>query len=186
MNKEGSYKPLILVMGISILIATFWDKITFLKNAVHYLFDPTLGWLLRLNLTLGMFIIVFIIALISIIAQKYGTDQKTLKEIKHEQKKLQEEMKAVREHPEKLMALQKKQMEFIPQTMKLSTRPIIYTGIPFILLFRWFSDLFTAGNKFTLAVNPTFFNIGWLTWFWFYLIFTLVFSMILRKVFKVV
>lgn len=178
MNKQGSYAPLIIIMSLSLLIAALWNQIPFLKNAVHYVLDPTAGWLLQWNLTIGMLIFVFFVSLITIIAQKYGTDQKTLKEIKIEQKKLQEEMKLVREHPEKLMELQKKQMEFIPQTMKLSTRPILFTGIPFILFFRWFMDVFNTMG------NPNFF--GFLPWFWFYLIFTLVFSAILRKILKVV
>ena len=176
-GKEGSYKPLIFVMLVSLLIAGLWNKIPSLQNAVHFILDPSAGWLLKWSPTLGMLILVFIISVFSIVVQKYGTDQETLREIKREQKKLQEEMKSVKEHPEKLIELQKKQMEFIPQTMKLSTRPIIYTGIPFILLFRWFSDFFTTmGNPKLLGM----------TWFWFYLIFTLVFSMILRKIFKVV
>lgn len=82
------------------------------------------------------------------------------------------------------MELQKKQMEFMKESFKLSARPLMFTGIPFFLLFRWFSDLFTADSGYTLIANPMFFN--FLSWFWFYLIFVLVFSMVLRKVLKVV
>lgn len=142
LNKEGSFKPIIYVMILSILIASFWDKISFLKDSIHFAFDPSLGALLDLNLTFGMLTIVFIISLITTLVQKYGTDQKTLRELKKEQKILQEEMKKYRDHPEKLAEMQKKQLEFIPRTMKLSMRPIIYTGVPFILLFRWFMDYF--------------------------------------------
>jgi len=184
MNKEGSYKPLIFVMIFSLLIAFLWNQLPFLQKGVHYVLDPSLGFLLKWNLTIGMLILVLLISVISILAQKYGTDQKTLKEIRAEQKKMQEEMKSVREHPEKMAELNKKQMEIMSRSMKLSTRPIMYTGIPFILLFRWFSDLFTAGTGYTLVVNPMFF--GFMSWFWFYLVFTLIFSMVLRKVFKVV
>ena len=87
-------------------------------------------------------------------------------------------MKKYKDHPEKLMELQKKQFEFIPKTMKLSMRAIVFTGIPFILFFRWFMDFFTAIG------DPKFF--GFLSWFWFYLIFSIIFSSILRKIFKVV
>ncbi len=186
MNKEGSYKPLIFVMLLSLLIAFLWNvkSFSFIQSSVHFVLDPSLGALLHWNLTIGMLILVLFISVISIVAQKYGTDQKTLKEIRKEQKKMQEEMKEVREHPEKMAELNKKQMDIMSKSMKLSTRPIMFTGIPFILLFRWFSDLFTANTGYTLVANPTFF--GFMSWFWFYLIFTLVFSMILRKVFKVV
>ena len=180
LNKEGSFKPIVVVMILSILIASFWDKIPALKNSIHFALDPTLGALLNLNLTFGMLVIVFIISLITTLVQKYGTDQKTLRELKKEQKILQEEMKKYKDHPEKLAEMQKKQLEFIPRTMKLSMRPIIYTGVPFILLFRWFMDYFSVpameGFKF----------FGFLSWFWFYLIFAMVFGTILRKTLKVV
>jgi len=177
-NKEGSFKPIFFVMLASLVIAFFWDKLDFIRNAVHYVLDPSAGALLNWNLTWGMLIIVFVIGLITTLVQKYATDQKTLKELKKEQKILQEEMKKYKEHPEKLMELQKKQFEFLPKTMKLSMRAMIFTGVPFILFFRWFMDFFTVIG------NPKFF--GFLTWFWFYLIFTIVFSSVFRKWFDVV
>ena len=125
-----------------------------------------------------MLILVFIIALITTLIQKYATDQETLRELKKEQKIIQEEMKKYKDHPEKLIELQKKQFEFIPKTMKLSMRALVFTGVPFILLFRWFMTYFSSIG------DPRFF--GFLSWFWFYLIFTMIFSSILRKVMKVV
>lgn len=173
--------PLILIMGLSIVIVSFWDKIPYLKSSVDFVLNPSAGWLLNWNITLGMFIIVFVISFLTVIIQKYATDQKTLRELKNEQKIMQEELKKVRNDPEKFMELQKKQMESVQhtftKTLKLSTRPILYTGVPFILLFRWFNDYFIA--------NPINF-LGFLPWFWFYLIFTLVFSAILRKAMNVV
>ena len=176
--KEGSFKPIIIVMILSLVIAGFWDSAPFLKNAVHSVLNPSLGVLLNWNLTWGMMLIVLLISVLTTLIQKYATDQETLKEMKKEQKILQEEMKKYRDHPEKLMELQKKQFEFLPKTMKLSMRAIMYTGIPFILFFRWFWDVFTALGE------PKFF--GFLSWFWFYLIFVMIFSSILRKVFNVV
>lgn len=177
-GKEGSFAPLIIVMLASLVIAFFWNSSPLIKDNAHKIIDPILTPLLSWNLTIGMAILVFIITLITTIIQKYATDQKTLKEMKEEQKKLNEEMKEFKDHPEKLMELQKKQFEFMGPMMKLSMRPMIFTGIPFILLFRWFFDYFE------ILGNPKFF--GFLTWFWFYLIGSLVFSSILRKVLKVV
>ncbi|PJE81065.1 hypothetical protein COU58_04475 [Candidatus Pacearchaeota archaeon CG10_big_fil_rev_8_21_14_0_10_32_42] len=172
-NKEGSFKLIGIVMGISLLIAAFWDSLPWLKDSIHAVLNPTAGFLLGWNLTWGMLILVFIISLITTIIQKYATDQKALKELKKEQKILSEEMKKYKDHPEKLMELQKKQLEFIPKTMKLSTRALAYTGIPFILFFRWFNDYFIA------AGNPVF--LGFMGWFIFYLIMTLIFSGLLKK-----
>jgi uncharacterized membrane protein (DUF106 family) len=177
-DKKGSFFPIILIMIASIIIASYWDKIPFVKNAVHAVLNPSAGALLNWNLDLGIIVMVFVITLITTVIQKYATDQKALKELKKEQKLLQEEMKKYQNHPEKLSELSKKQLEFIPKTFKLTSRAVLFTGIPFILFFRWFNDTFLALG------NPKIF--GFLGWFWAYLIFTLIFSSILRKVMKVV
>jgi len=178
MDKRGSFKWIFIVISISFLIAIFWESFPAIKDSVHLVLNPTAGWLFDWNLTYGMIILIFIISLFMTLVQKYATDQETLRELKKEQKILQDEMKKYKEHPKKLMELQKKQFEFIPKTMKLSMRPVIYTGIPLVLFFRWFMDFFT------LIGNPKFF--GFLSWFWFYLIGSIIFSMILRKILKVV
>ncbi len=175
---KGGFLPIFLITALSLVMALFWDKITFIKNGVHWALDPSAGALLNWNLTIGMLIVVFLITLITTIIQKYGTDQKALKELKEQQKALQEEIKACKDNPAKMNELSKKQMEFIPKTFKLTSRTVLYTGIPFILFFRWFYDFFAAAGE------PKFF--GFLSWFWFYLIFTMIFSSILRKVMKVV
>ena len=177
-GKKGSFKPIIFIFILSFVLLFIWDKFPFIKDSVHSVLDPTAGWLLNWNLNIGMLIIVFIITLITTIVQKYATDQKALRELKKEQKILQEEMKKYRDHPEKIAELSKKQFEFIPKTMKLTSRSIMFTGIPFILFFRWFRDTFTAMG------DPVF--LGFMSWFLFYIIFTMIFSSILRKVLKVV
>lgn len=174
---KGSFRGIFIVMAISFLIATFWNSVSWIRDLAHGILDPTLGSLLGWNLTGGMIVIVFVMALITTLTQKYGTDQETIREMKKEQKALQEEMKLVKEHPEKLMELQKKQFAIMPKMMKLSMRPVVYTAVPFILLFRWFMDFFSA------AEGVKFFG---LSWFWFYLVGSIIFSMILRKIFKVV
>lgn len=178
-SKEGSFTPLIIFMIISMILAGMWDKISAIKNSIHYVLDPSAGVLLSWNLNIGMLIIVLIITILTTIVQKYATDQKTLKELKGETKEIQKQMKEFKNQPEKMMELQKKQMAMMPKQMKLSMRSIIYTGIPFILFFRWFQDYFSAlpeGTKFWLGFS----------WFWFYLISAMIFSSILRKWWNVV
>ena len=111
---------------------------------MHYILNPAAGKILNWDLTIGMALIVFLLSLFTVIIQKYTTDQETLKEMRKEQKILQQEMKKYRDNPEKVMELQKKSFAFIPKTMKLTTRSIAYTAVPLILLFRWFMDFFTA------------------------------------------
>jgi uncharacterized membrane protein (DUF106 family) len=177
-GKEVSFGLIFIIMGISLAIAFFWDSFPLIKDNVHLVLNPSAGALLNWNLMGGMLILVFIISIVTTLIQKYTTDQETLKEMKKEQKILQEQMKEFKDNPEKIMELQKKSFEFLPKTMKLSMRSIIYTGVPFILLFRWFNDYFIA------AGNPKFF--GFIGWIWFYLIVTIIFSSILRKKMDVV
>lgn len=171
--KKGSFFPIILVMTASLVIAFYWDKVSWIKDSVHAVLDPTAGELLKFNLTMGMIIIVFIITLITTLIQKYTTDQKALRELREEQKILQQEMKKFENNPEKRIELSKKQMEFFPRTFRLTSRAVLFTGIPFILFFKWFYEVFNAMG------DPKFF--GFITWFWFYFILAMIFSGILRK-----
>ena len=177
-GKESSFVWIFIVMTISLVIASLWETIPAIKNSAHAALNPTAGLLLNWNLTWGMTFLVLIIALFMTIIQKYATDQKTMREMRDEQKALQEEMKRYKDHPEKLMSLQKKQFEFMPKMMKLSMRPLVYTAIPLILFFRWFVDYFGAIGEFKFF--------GYFSWFWFYLLGSIVFSSILRKVMNVV
>lgn len=177
-GKEGSLKGIFFVMIMSLVIAFYWDKIKIVRDVVGLVLDPTAGTLLSWNLTLGMLAIVFLISLIITLFQKYATDQETLKELKKEQKKLSKETQKFKHDPAKMAEFQKELFPLMMKTMKLSMRPLIYTGIPIILFFRWFLDYFNAIG------NPQFF--GFLSWFWFYLFGSIIFSSVLRKVLKVV
>lgn len=176
-QKKGSLTPIFLVMAASILIAILWNQVPIIKNSVNSVLNPTLGALLRWNVDFGALLIIFFITLITTLIQKYATDQKALKDLKAEQKKIQEEMKISKDNPEKMKELSKKQMEFIPQTFRLTSKSIVYTGVPLILFYRWFSDIFT-----TLG-SPLIFGI--FSWFLFYIISAMVISSVLRKVMKV-
>ena len=175
---EGSFTLIIFMMLIALLIASLWEKTPAIKNSVHAVLNPSAGFLLDWNLSIGMLIVVFIITLLMTIVQKYATNQKALKELKKEQKEIQQQMKEFKAHPEKLIELQKKQFKLIPKQFKLSMRGIAYTAIPFILFFRWFGDYFIeAGNpKLWLGMS----------WFLFYILFAIIFGAILRKWWDVV
>jgi uncharacterized membrane protein (DUF106 family) len=177
-DKKGSFKPVVIALLISFLIAIFWNSMGFIRNSVHAILDPSAGALLNWNLHWGMIVIILILSIITTLAQKYTTDQEGLKKIREEQKALQEEMKKHKDNPQKVMELQKKSFEYVPQTFKLSMGGMVYTAIPLILFFRWFMDYFAAVG------SPKFF--GFMGWVVFYLIGSIIFSSILRKTFKVV
>jgi hypothetical protein len=80
-GKEGSFMPIIIVMLASVLIASFWNSLPFIKNSVGAILDPTAGFLLGWNITLGMTAILIVLSFLLTLAQKYMTDQETLREI---------------------------------------------------------------------------------------------------------
>ena len=165
-----------LVMLLSIGVAGLWGAIPIVKSTVHFILDPTAGVLLNWHVTIGMILITGIITLITTLLQKYLTDQDTIKTIKEEQKIVQQEMKLAKSNPEKTMELSKKSFELSMKTMPLTMRPLVYTVIPFVLFLRWFGDYF--------IVNPVKI-FGFLSWFWAYIIFSIVLSSIFRKILKV-
>lgn len=160
-----------LIMAVSFYIASAWEKVPVIKDSVSAVLDPTLGALLNWSVIWGFVLIVALTALILTLSQKFLSDQEKLRDLKSEQKALQEEMKKYKDNPEKLMEFQKQQLEFIPKTFDLTLKPIIYTAIPIILLFRWFGD----------HLQPVFG--GW--WIFYYLVGSIIFSSIFRKAFKV-
>lgn len=163
------------LMILSFVIAGLWNKVPIIKQTAHAVLDPTFGSLLKWNVTIGIILITLIMNLLVTIVNYYTMDKETMREIKKEQELLKEEMKKFKDNPEKLMELQKKQFAFFPKTLEVTMRPAIYTFIPLILLIRWFSDFFIQ--------NPVKI-FGFLSWFWAYLIMSIIFSSILRKLFK--
>ena len=179
-GKEGGFGLILLVMVASLAIAAFWNSIPFIKNSVGAVLNPTAGAFLNWNLVIGMTILILILSVFMTLIQKYTTDQKALREIREEQKKMQEDLKKLAPGSKEHTELSMKSLKFMGPMIKLSMRPIIYTAIPIILLFRWFTDYFSS------AALSEFRFFGFLSWFWFYLLGSIIFSSILRKIFKVV
>jgi uncharacterized membrane protein (DUF106 family) len=168
-------KIMFVIMILSLLVAFMWDSLPVVKQIIHLILDPTAGVLLDKHVNIGMLLITGIIALITTLLQKYATDQNMLKEIKAEQKIIQEEMKLAKSQPEKTMELSKKSLELTMKAMPITMRPLVYTIIPFVLLFRWFGDYF-------VQTGAKVFGMSWLLG---YILLSLIMSTIFRKVLKV-
>lgn len=164
------------VMLISIAIAFFWDTVPIIGESVHAVFDPTLGALLDWNVVFGLIIMTFVLNLLTTLLHKKVTNQDLLKQIKEEQKLVNEEMKLYRDNPDKTLELSKKSMELAFKTFQITMRPVVYTAIPFILLFRWITSYF--------ADNPVK-VFGFMSGFWAYFVFFIITSIFWRKVLKV-
>jgi len=165
------------IMIFSLILAFLWDRVPIIQNSVHAVLNPTAGALLAWNLDWGFLILVLIISLLTTVIQKYATDQESIKTLKAEQKQMQKEVQKFKNDPQKMMEMNKETLPLMFKIMELSMKGTIFTIIPFILLFRWFMDVFTTMG------DPRFF--GFFTWFWFYLIFVMISSIVLRKWMKV-
>ena len=173
----SALRILFIVTLISLGIAIFWNSVPLVKETIHLILDPTVGKFLDFNADIGMIIVTASIMLIITLVQKFTVDNDTLRKLKSEQKKLQQDMKEFKNHPEKFMELQKESMKKAGEMITISMRSFSYTAIPIILFFRWFSDYF-------VAFSPPLKIFGFFSWFWAYFIFSIIFSLIFRKMFK--
>ncbi|MAG47812.1 hypothetical protein CL617_04355 [archaeon] len=123
----------------------------------------------------SLIVISFVITLLTTIAYKYFSDQKAIKFLKDEIKSLSDQMKELKDNPQKMMEKQKELMEKNLKMMKYSLKPSLYTAIPLIAIFYFIRNIYEDSGAIIFS----------LTWIWIYIILSIVFSIILRKVLKV-
>lgn len=145
-------------------------------------FNATLGWSLHLSkeprtaALIGIVFISFLITLLSTLVYKYFTDQNALKQIKEDNKKLQAQMKEHKGNVSKMAELQKEALQKgLIEPMKHQVKPLLITFIPFILIFGWLRATYESTGDIFLSFG----------WFGTYIIFSIVFSIVLRKLLKV-
>jgi uncharacterized membrane protein (DUF106 family) len=101
---------------------------------------------------------------------KYTTNQARLGEIKKMQKDYQEQSKALKDHPDKLMEMQKKILALSTEMMKHSLKPMLITTLPMFVLIIWIRNIYTPVLS---------------SWIWYYIISALVLNSIFRKALNV-
>ena len=116
---------------------------------------------------------------------KLVTNQALMKEMKEEIKSLQGQMKEQKDNHEKMMEIQKKAMEKNLQYMKHSFKPTFFTLIPLLIIFGWLRTTFTPyGDLFYWGFWLPLFGTG-ISWLGTYILSSILFSMIIRKIFKI-
>ncbi|MCG2718483.1 MAG: EMC3/TMCO1 family protein [Nanoarchaeota archaeon] len=140
-------------------------------------FNFVLGPIMNLPNPLNLFGISFILTGAITFAYKYLTDQNKMKELKTEMKDMQKKMKEHKDQPDKVMSMQKAAMKKNMEYMKHSMKPTLFTFVPIIIVFSWLRGHYEALG------NPVIF-LG-LKWIWVYIIFSLMISIVLRKVMKI-
>jgi len=137
--------------------------------------------ILQQNTLLSIIGISAALALGSTLVYKFATDQALVKAIREEVKKIQVEMKENKGNPQKLAELQNKVMPLNLKLMSQSFRPMLITIVPFIILFALLGRVYG-----TMIVVPLSFWEGHLGWIGTYIIFSIIFTTLLRKALKVV
>ena len=122
------------------------------------------------NSKLSIIIISFLVSLFITVIRYFMVDKEKMKSMKEKQKALREEMKQYKNNPEKMMEINQKMLEDMPEQMKQSFKPMIITLIPILIIFAWMRSIYTL----TDIAN---------TWLWWYIVSSLIFSIILNKIF---
>lgn len=122
------------------------------------------------NPKVGILAASVIVTFISTLAHKWLTNQEHMKNLKKRQKEIQKELKECKDECV-MKELNAEMLKMTGVMMKASFKPMFVTIIPFLLLFAWLRGIYVPimGNS----------------WIWYYLGFSIVASMILRKVMDV-
>lgn len=125
----------------------------------------------QMNPKLSIILISLIVTLFMTVVRYFMTDREKMKEIRERQKSVRLEMKKYKNDPEQMMQLQKKMMEDMPEQMRQSFKPMLITLIPILVLFGWMKSIYVD-----TAIASS--------WIWWYIVASIVFGIILGKVFK--
>lgn len=146
--------------------------------------DFLLGWVKILGHPWDVIAISFFLTLLVNLSVKFLSDQKKMKILKEEGEFLKSEMKKFKDHPEKYIELQKKAMESSMKYMRHSMVPTMFTLLPLLVIFNWLRKTFSPGEKlinFPFTVPLIGSGLGWLGT---YIICSIIFNLILRKLLK--
>jgi len=113
-----------------------------------------------------------LITLAMTLVTKKFTDQARIKELKCMQKKCQDKIKEQKGDVKSQAELQKQMLTHSMEMMKHSMKPMLITMIPVLLLFNWIRGMYVET---TIATS----------WFWWYLVASIVSSIAFRKLLKV-
>jgi uncharacterized membrane protein (DUF106 family) len=125
-----------------------------------------------------------LIALITTFLYKILTKQEDLKKLKEKTKALQNEIKQEKDQ-NKLMGLQREMLALSAEQMKHSLKPMLITSVPILFVFAGLRSLYSkVGDIIPFGTDLPIVHTG-AGWFLSYIIFTLIFSAVFRKLLKV-
>lgn len=140
-------------------------------------FNMIFGPIMALSMPYNLMVLSLIVNIFITLVYKYVTDQEMMKSLKEEMKEIQKDLKKFKEDPSKMMAIQKRAMEKQMKMFTHSFKPMLITFIPLILMFGWLRTYYIG------LENPD--VLFGLSWLWSYIIFSIFFSIVLRKFLRV-
>lgn len=134
------------------------------------------------SLILDVYLITLLVAVFVTLLNKYMTDQVKIKALRKEMKDLQKKMRAeMTKDPQKAQKLQKQLMQKNMENMKHAMNPkiLLMTLFPLLIVFTFVGKLYGPYGEF--------FNVGFTTFTWLgtYIVFSLINSILVKKVLDV-
>jgi len=149
------------------------------NNAPGFMGDIPVFW--------GILLISVILSLVTTLIYKYVTDQSLIKQIRADMKKYQEQMKQCKDDPAKMHEIQNQMMPLNSKLMMQQMKPTLITILPFLVIFwllgQWYNNTVAIPLSFHFPLSHLPTGLGWIGT---YIIFSMVFTTLFRKVLKVV
>lgn len=139
------------------------------------------------NPLISIIVFSFIITFFLTLLYKKLISQEKMNVLKAKQKELREKMKEHKNEPEKMAEVQKEMMQATMESMKLTLKPMLITFLPLLLIFyglrKLYMDMVGVGNIISWGWSLPMVGDG-AGWLLCYIVFGFVFSLVLRKLFK--
>ena len=129
----------------------------------------TITELMTSNPRISIAVFSITVTFLSTLAQKWLTNQEHLRSLKKRQKEIQKELKGCKDQC-LMKELNSEMMKLTGVMFKSSMKPMFATMIPFLILFWWLRGVYSPILS---------------SWIWYYIGYSIVASIILRKVLKV-
>jgi len=156
-------------------------------NATVLAVNNAPGFLGHISPLIGILLISVILSIVTTLVYKYATDQPLIKQCREDIKKYQGQMKECKSDAAKAMEIQKQMMPLNSKMMMQQMKPMLITIIPFLAIFwllgTWYNTLVVIPLSFHFPLSRLPTGIGWIGT---YIIFSMVFTTLFRKVLKVV
>jgi uncharacterized membrane protein (DUF106 family) len=140
------------------------------------LFNSIFGSMIGKSPIAALLFISFLLTTLVTVFYKLLTDQELIKSLKLEMKEIREDMKNFKDDPEKTLELQKESMQKSMTHMKQTMKPTFITMLPLLIIFSWLRGVYGE-----MDLN----FLGFHNWLWVYILSSILFSVLIRKLLKV-